>query len=46
MNAAQKLYESIGFIHIDGITRNGRDFKVYEKSLTYADFANVPLDFK
>ena len=33
MNAAQRLYESSGFIHIDGITRNGRDFKVYEKPL-------------
>ena len=31
MNAAQKLYESSGFIHIDDIARNGRDFKVYEK---------------
>ena len=30
MNGAQKLYETMGFIHIDGITRNGRDFKVYE----------------
>ena len=34
MNAAQKLYESTGFIHIDGITRNGRNFKVYEKPLS------------
>ena len=33
MNAAQKLYESSGFIHIDDIARNGRDFKVYEKPL-------------
>ena len=31
MNGAQKLYESMGFIHIDDMTRNGRDFKVYEK---------------
>ena len=33
MNAAQRLYESTGFIHIDDITKNGRDFKVYEKPL-------------
>ena len=33
MNAAQRLYESSGFIHIDDIARNGRDFKVYEKPL-------------
>ena len=33
MNAAQRLYESTGFIHVDDITRNGRDFKVYEKPL-------------
>ena len=33
MNTAQRLYESSGFIHIDDITRNGRDFKVYEKPL-------------
>ena len=33
MNAAQRLYESIGFVHIDDIKRNGRDFKVYEKPL-------------
>lgn len=33
MNAAHKMYESIGFIHIDDMTRNGREFRVYEKSL-------------
>ena len=33
MNAAQRLYESSGFIHIDDIAKNGRDFKVYEKPL-------------
>ena len=33
MFAAQRLYESSGFVHIDDIARNGRDFKVYEKPL-------------
>jgi len=33
MSAAQTLYESAGFSHIDDFTRNGRDFKVYEKPL-------------
>ena len=33
MKAAQKLYESTGFIHINDMTRNGRNFKVYEKLL-------------
>lgn len=33
MNAAQQLYESTGFVHINNMTRNGRDFKVYEKTL-------------
>ena len=33
MNTAQRLYESSGFIHIDDIAKNGRDFKVYEKPL-------------
>ena len=33
MSAAQALYESAGFSHIDDFTRNGRDFKVYEKLL-------------
>lgn len=33
MNAAQKIYESTGFIHTDDMTRNGRDFRVYEKLL-------------
>lgn len=33
MKAAQKLYESTGFIHINDMTRNGREFKVYEKLL-------------
>lgn len=34
MTAAQKLYESLGFVHIDDHTRNGRDFKVYKKTLS------------
>ena len=29
MQSAQKLYEALGFIHVDNIKRNGRDFKVY-----------------
>jgi ribosomal protein S18 acetylase RimI-like enzyme len=29
MHAAQGLYESAGFIHIDDMNKNGRDFKVY-----------------
>ncbi len=33
MNAAQRLYESTGFVHIDNIVRNGREFKVYENPL-------------
>jgi len=33
MNAAQALYVSAGFSHIDDFTRNGRVFKVYEKPL-------------
>jgi len=33
MSAAQALYESTGFSHIDDFTKNGRDFKVYEKPL-------------
>ena len=33
MDSAQKLYEVMGFIHVDDITRNGRDFKVYEMAL-------------
>lgn len=33
MKTAQKLYETTGFIHIDDMTRNGRDFRVYEKPL-------------
>jgi len=33
MNAAQRLYESTGFVHIGDITRNGREFRVYEKPL-------------
>ena len=34
MHAAQRLYESTGFIHVDDMERNGRHFKVYEKPLT------------
>ena len=30
MQPAQKLYESTGFVHVDQMQRNGRDFKVYE----------------
>lgn len=33
MNAAQRLYETKGFVHIDNFTRNGREYKVYEKPL-------------
>lgn len=33
MDSAQRLYVSAGFIHIDNMTRNGREFKVYEMSL-------------
>ena len=33
MKSAQKLYEATGFIHVDDIKRNGRDFKVYEMVL-------------
>lgn len=33
MDAAQKLYESAGFSHVDDIERNGRTFKVYERDL-------------
>jgi len=33
MRAAQQLYEDTGFIHVADMTRNGRDFKVYEKVL-------------
>lgn len=33
MNAAQRLYEAAGFVHVDDMTRNGREFKVYERHL-------------
>lgn len=33
MTAAQQLYESTGFVHVDDMKRNGRDFKVYERPL-------------
>ncbi|WP_165923036.1 GNAT family N-acetyltransferase [Sulfurirhabdus autotrophica] len=33
MNSAQKLYESAGFLHIGNMERNGRDFKVYERTI-------------
>lgn len=33
MIAAQRLYASLGFIHVDNMVKNGRDFKVYEKRL-------------
>ena len=33
MKSAQKLYEAMGFLHVDNIKKNGRDFKVYELAL-------------
>ena len=33
MNAAQKLYASANFLHIGNMERNGRDFKVYERTI-------------
>lgn len=33
MRSAQRLYESAGFVHINNIERNGREFKVYERTL-------------
>jgi ribosomal protein S18 acetylase RimI-like enzyme len=33
MNSAHRLYESAGFIHIANVERNGRNYKVYERSL-------------
>ena len=33
MKSAQKLYDLTGFVYIDDITRNGRDFRVYEMAL-------------
>ena len=33
MNSAQKLYATTGFVHIDNMHRNGRDFIVYEMVL-------------
>jgi len=33
MTAAQKLYESTGFVHVGDMKRNGRDYKVYERPL-------------
>lgn len=33
MKSAQKLYLATGFIHVENINRNGRDFKVYEMVL-------------
>ena len=33
MKSAQRLYEAIGFIHVDVLKRNGREFKVYEMAL-------------
>lgn len=33
MTSAQKLYEKTGFMHVNTITRNNREFKVYEKVL-------------
>lgn len=33
MQTAQTVYESAGFLHIDDMNKNGRDFKVYALSL-------------
>ena len=33
MRQAQRLYSSVGFVHIKNITRNNREFIVYEKTL-------------
>jgi len=33
MVQAQRLYSSVGFVYINNITRNGREFLVYEKML-------------
>lgn len=33
MESAQKLYETTGFIHVDDMKRNGRDFKIYEMAM-------------
>lgn len=33
MSSAQRLYESAGFVHTNNIERNGREFKVYERTL-------------
>lgn len=33
MKSAQRLYSSMGFIHVKNITRNNREFLVYEKTL-------------
>ena len=30
MKSAQRLYEATGFVYLSTLTRNGRDFKVYE----------------
>ena len=30
MKSAQSIYEAKGFIHVDDIMKNGRDFKIYE----------------
>lgn len=34
MKSAQKLYETMDFIHVDDLKRNNRNFKVYEMALT------------
>ena len=33
MKSAQRLYEAMGFIHVDVLKGNGREFKVYEMAL-------------
>jgi ribosomal protein S18 acetylase RimI-like enzyme len=30
MLSAQKIYEALGFVHVDMMEKNGREFKVYE----------------
>ncbi|MDH5545235.1 MAG: GNAT family N-acetyltransferase [Gammaproteobacteria bacterium] len=37
MTAAQKLYESVGFVFQNTMEINNRTFKVYEKDLTFTD---------
>lgn len=34
MQAAQKMYESAGFVHVRDFERGGREFKAYERGLS------------